>query len=156
MNKLIYIPLIVLFAVMLVNRAYQTQSANALTSYELNNTYTVNPITGQMEVNGTSTILETQSMDLDLGIDLTTGFLSVIIGCVALGTGIGIKIIDTGISERAQKIIFTSAVVFGLWGIFSVLTYDLIADIPLIGATVWLVLTFILMIGFFQEINKGN
>src|SRR3990170_2154111 len=150
MNKFIYYPLGLMFILALFNQVYYY--SNNINSLTFSNTQTINPQTGQLTQNGTSTEIQTSGFVLNFGIDLTMGFLALIIGVVALGIGVGIKVLDSGLSENAQKIIFNSSYIYGFWGVFSALTYTLFSQIWTFGLIMWLGLTFIYTIGFFQTI----
>lgn len=157
MNKLMTYPLIIFFVVMLVNQAYTYgQGSDILTGVDLSTSQNING-SGTLFQNGTETELGIpEDTQLVFDIDFVTGFLAVIIGIAILGAVLGITVLGSGLSERTQRIILVSAVGLGLWAIFSLLTYDLIASIPVFSTMMWLGFTFIYMIGFIKEINGGN
>lgn len=155
MNKLITYPLIILFVIMLVNQTRidnEPQNSGLFSSVNQN----INAESGNITQNGNSTSIEISDTTLTFDIDFITGFLAFIIGVTALGAVLGVTFLGSGISQRAQRIIFLSAVCLGLWAIFSVLTITLIMEIPMFGGMLWLSFTLIFMFGYFTEINKGG
>lgn len=156
MNKLITYPLIIFFVVMLVNQVYvHRQDSGLFNSIELSDTQDITG-NGSLFQNGTETEIGFEDTQMQIDIDFVTGFTALIIGAVALGTVIGIVVLGSCLSERTQKIILTSAICLGLWSMFSLLTYNVITGIPVLGVMLWVAFTFVYMIGFFREVNGGN
>lgn len=146
-------PLIIMFILTFFNQIYIYSNTDSLA---LIANPVVNPTTGQLIQNETTNQLTTSGSDETFNIDFLTGFIALIIGVVIIGVVAGVKFLGSGLSGQAQKLIFYSAICFGLWGIFSALTYTMLASIPSFGLILWLSFTMIYMFGFFKEINMGS
>ena len=153
MNKMVMYPFIIMAVLALFNQFYYYSNNEVSISGEI---AVVDPSTGEISENGTSTEIQTSGTNVSFDLNVVTGFIALIIGVVILGTVIGITFVGSGISERAQKIIFNSVVCFGFWGIFSALTLTLIMLIPIFGLILWLAMTIVYTFGFFKQIDGGQ
>jgi len=153
MNKMVMYPFIIMAVLALFNQFYYYSNNEVSISGEI---AVVDPSTGEISENGTSTEIQTSGTNVSFDLNVVTGFIALIIGVVILGTVIGITFVGSGISERAQKIIFNSVVCFGFWGIFSALTLTLIMLIPIFGLILWLAMTMVYTFGFFKQIDGGQ
>lgn len=91
--------------------------------------------------------------------DITTaiGFIGLIIGIMALAALVGLKILGSGISDVSVSTIILSTAYLAIWGVFSVLAFDLIVNqIPIIGSTFYFILTIIYTAGIIASINGGT
>lgn len=148
--KLIYISLGIIFILLFFGQAWEIRRITTPEAY----TQIITNSSGTFTVNGTESTLAYEGTNLIFGISVTEGILVSLVAIVAFGTAIGIKVLDSGISEFSQKIIFVSALYGGIWGIFSVLAYDLIMEIPTMGWFLFFVLTIIHFLGIFQIVNN--
>jgi len=153
LNKLVMYPFLIMAILALFNQFYYYSNNEVSISGEI---AVVNPATGEISENGTSTEIQTSGTDISFDLNTVTGFIALIIGVVILGTVLGITFVGSGLSERSQKIIFNSVVCFGFWGIFSALTLTLIMLIPTFGLILWIALTMVYTFGFFKIIDGGN
>jgi hypothetical protein len=149
--RFIYLSLGIMFLLFVFGQAWQMRTITKPEGI----TQTVTNSSGVFVVNGTETTLQYGGQNLVFGISLTEGILASVVAIVAFGTAIGIKIFDSGISEFSQKIIFFFAIYMGLWGIFTVFSYDLIIAIPLFGFFIFFAITIIHLLGIIQEINTN-
>jgi len=138
---------------MFFGQAWETKSTPTITSIG-NNTYQVTNSTGSFIVNGTESTLEYEGSNLIFGISLTEGIMASLVAIMAFGGAIGIKVLDSGISEFSQKIIFNGSFYGGLWAIFSILSYGLISAIPVFGWFLWFIISLIHLLGIIQVINR--
>lgn len=110
-------------------------------------------ISGSQTLNETESELELEQGSLSLDFTMTVGLVALIAGAIALGL-IGIQVLGSGISDRAQKIIWNGIVFYGLWLIFSVMGYNSLASIPIFGVLLWFFLTFVYTLGIFNRMGE--
>lgn len=94
------------------------------------------------------------SYGVTVGINEVTGALAVVIALVALAVVVGIQVLGSGISEQSVKTIITVIGYASLWGVFSVLSSNLIISIELFGLIIYLILTIIYAIGVMNKISQ--
>jgi len=85
-------------------------------------------------------------------------FVGMFLGAISISAVLGIRIFGSGISETSISIIYRLLVLFLLWSVLSLLTYDLFLEIPNnLGIVIWTILTFIYMIGgFLSSFNRDD
>ena len=152
MNSLIVYPLIIMFVVAMGSQIYSA----SLTTFAYNGTLT----TGQ---NGSQTLdevtydLSPEQTDAVFDINLSSGFLALVIGLVAVGILAGIKVLGSGLSNFSVALIYKSTTYYGIWGVFSALSYAVFASFPYnFGILFWFGLTLIYSLGFFQTLGSGG
>jgi hypothetical protein len=132
--------------------------SQALASQQLTNpltdgyTYSFNETTGTYIIDETETTLQFAGQNLIFGISVTDGIMITAIAISALIAIVGIKVLDSGLSEFSQKGIVAFAVYGGFWGIFSILTYELIIEIAIFGWFLFLIISMIYLFGIVQNI----
>lgn len=89
-----------------------------------------------------------------VGIDAVTGALAVIIALIAISVVVGIQVLGSGISEQSVKAIITITGYISIWGIFSVLSINLINTIQIFGYIIYLVLTIMYTIGVMEKLTQ--
>lgn len=94
------------------------------------------------------------SYGVNVGINEITGALAVVIALVALAVVVGIQVLGSGISEQSVKTIITVIGYASLWGVFSILSSNLIISIELFGLIIYLILTIIYAIGVMNKISQ--
>lgn len=151
MNKLIIYPLLIIFLCGAFNQLLVYGNIDFTTT----NTLNIDSQTGTIINNGTSSTISTDSNSAIFNIDMITGLIALIIGLVSVSVIAGIRILDSGLSEHSVKLIYNATVYYGLWGVFSSLSFTLFLLIPIFGALIWLGLTLIYSLGFF-ETTWGN
>jgi len=147
MNNFIFYPLIVLMVIGLFTQFYYYDTAT-FDSDEIQD----QELIGNQTLNGTEQQLELEQGSLDLGFDMTVGLVAVIAGAIALGL-IGLNVLGSGLDSTSVKIIWNGIVFYGLWLIFSVLSYNSIISIPIFGIIFWFILTFIYSLGIFSKMG---
>lgn len=86
-------------------------------------------------------------------VEMTTGVIALIIAMSAVAVLAGLRLFSSGLSETSIKIIYNSTVYYGLWGIFSALSYPLFLAIPILGVFGWFILTLIYSLGYFEQVK---
>lgn len=154
MNKLIIYPLLFLVFLCLLSQVYLID-VNGSGSLDLsyNGSLIDNGKTGNITENGEQKELGTQGTEAVFDVNMTTGLIALIIGLVIVGVVAGIRVLDSGLSEYSVKLIYNATVYYGLWGMFSILSYGILAVIPLIGVIAWFILTLIYSLGFFETMT---
>lgn len=142
------IGLMVLFLVMSQALASQQLTNPLINGY----TYSFGETTGAYSINDTETTFQFSGQNLIFGISSIDGIMVTAIALTALISVIGIKVFDSGLSEFSQKGIVNFAVFGGFWGIFSILTYDLIVQIEIFGWFLFLIISIIYLFGIIQNI----
>lgn len=87
-------------------------------------------------------------------IDEFQGAIVIIIALLIIAVIIGLNIFGSGLSDQSVRIITLGLVYYGIWSIFSVLSYTLIVSIEVIGALVYIILTVMFTIGLIQKIAQ--
>lgn len=96
--------------------------------------------------------LKSQTGSNNFSVEMVTGVIALIIACTVVAVAAGIKLFGSGLSETSVKIIYNSTVYYGLWGIFSALSYPMFLAFPLFfGVFGWFILTLIYSLGFFES-----
>ena len=92
------------------------------------------------------------SQNTVFSVEMTSGVIALIIGLTAIAVVSGVKLFGSGLSETSIKIIYNSTVYYGLWGIFSALSYPMFLGMPLfIGVFGWFFITLIYSLGYFES-----
>lgn len=90
-----------------------------------------------------------------MGIDVITGALAIIIILISIAVVVGIKVLGSGISEQSVHTIIVIVGYGSMWGVFSVLSYNLIVSIQYFGLIIYLVLTIMYVIGVMSKLSNG-
>lgn len=149
-NDFIFYPLFILIIVSVFTQFYYNGSAvfgsDAIQSQTL---------IGNQTLTGEESELELEQGSLDLGFDMTIGLVGIIIGAIALGL-IGLNVLGSGLDTFSVKIIWNGITFYGLWAIFSVMSYNSIVSIPVFGVIFWFLMTFIYSLGVFGKMGSGG
>lgn len=152
--KLILIPLLILIMFATLNQLLplgsQTinfTSSTATSAYNITGNQTLDSVTYELSNVGASTVWD---------VNMTAGIIALIIALVAVGVAAGITVLGSGLSNFSVQLIYKSATYYGLWGVFSALGFVGFSSIPIFGLMLWLVLTLIYSVGFFQTLNVGG
>jgi len=149
MNGLIVYPLFLLLLIAGVNQLYVLSSSDL--SYS--NTLAGIAQEGNQTLNEEESQLRQEAADAAFNINMTAGFIALIIGLVAVGVVAGIKVLGSGLDTYSVQLIHKSTVYFGLWGVFSALAVTGFLSVPLFGAFFWFGLTLAYSLGFFQSLQ---
>lgn len=151
MNKLIFYPLIIMIVLATFNQIFLYSNTDL--THETRTQ--VNPQTGEIIQNNESTSISTSGTTGNFDVNMLAGYIAIITAIVVVGVLAGITVLGSGISEHAQKLLFKSTWVFGLWAIFSALTYTIFASFPVFGQLGWFLFTAIYTFGFFHSSEGG-
>lgn len=116
----------------------------------------VESLTGSGQFNETTSSFDISSINTTFYIDEFAGALVIIITIMIIATLIGLQIMGSGLSEQSVRILTIGISYFGIWSIFSVLSYELIISIEIVGVLIYITLTIIFTIGIIQKIVGGN
>jgi hypothetical protein len=107
---------------------------------------------GEITVNGTTSDIKVPgagTKHFDLNLDPIQGVLIILAAAIIIGTASGIHILGSGLGDLGQKLLYNSLIYFGLWGIFSILGFNLLNQMDYgFGFLIWIVLTICYVIGF--------
>jgi len=150
LNNLILYPLVLLLFLSVFYQLVYFES----TDLTYNETLTVESVNASQFINGTETAYLS---DVDAGrfdINMTSGFLALVLGLVVVGVVAGVRILGSGLSEYSVNLIHKSVVYYGIWGVLSVISYGVFLTFPFgFGIVLWFGLTFIYTLGFFQTLQ---
>lgn len=149
--KLILYPLLILMLLAGFNQLLLNSSTDL--TYNGSLTTLAN---GTQILNSTSSTLSQGSSDAIFDINMISGIVALIIGLVAVGVVAGIHVFGSGLSDYSVQLIHKSTFYYGLWGIFSALSFTCFNSIPVIGLFLWLGMTLIYTIGFAQSLNTSS
>lgn len=108
-------------------------------------------ITTTGNVNQSSTSYDISDIGATFYIDEFAGALVIIIAIMIIAVIIGLNIFGSGLSDRSVKIVSTGLTYYGIWTIFSILSYPLIVSIETVGVLIYICLTIIFTIGLVQK-----
>ena len=151
MNKFISYPLLVLFIITGFSQVYTYSTLQVV--YE-NETTIV--FSGNQTVDGVPSQYQTDTTQAVFDINATAGLIVLIVGLVAIGVIAGIRILGSGLSEHSVKLIYNATTYYGLWGIFSALSFVAFSSMWLMGLFLWLGLTIVYSLGFFETTHGGG
>ena len=149
MNNLVVYPLLILFIVSGFSQLYYFSNTDLTYSGSLSDIASG----GNQTLTGEEQEISQEISDAVFDINMTTGIIALIIGLVAIGVVAGIRVLGSGLSEYSIKLIHKSATYYGLWGVFSALSFTLFSGIPTFGLFIWLGLTLVYSLGFFQTLD---
>lgn len=152
--KLILVPLLILILFATISQLLPTGSSTInFTSTSTTGAYN---ITGNQTLDATTSVLTNTGVSSVWDINMTAGIIALIIALVAVGVAAGITVLGSGLSNFSVQLIYKSATYYGLWGVFSALGFVGFSSIPIFGLMLWLILTLIYSVGFFQTLNVGG
>lgn len=152
MNNYLLVSIGLMFMLFVIAQAVEVSNVSLINE----ETYTFDETTGEpIIINGTSTEITFGEQNLVLGINLTEGIMITGIALGALITVIGVSVATYSLSDIAQKAIINFSIYGGIWGIFSVTTYNLLTLEPVLGWFLFFIVSFIHLSGIIKNIN-GN
>lgn len=95
-------------------------------------------------------------VDTSFAIDEFWGLIGSIIVIAIIGAVFGIQLFNTGLNTESVKMLIITFTYLGTWGLFSLLSYDLILGIPIFGMIIWFILTFIYALGVIKKYTGGE
>lgn len=104
--------------------------------------------------NGTQSNWTVYSTSSGFYIDEFEGAIIILVIIVAIVAVIGLRIFNSGLSDSGIRTITIIIFYASLWGIFSVMAYDLIISIAIFGSFIYVILTIIFIMGVFQTIHN--
>lgn len=90
-----------------------------------------------------------------IGIDSLTGALAIIIIIIGIASIIGIQFLGSGMSDESIRTIIIGIAYGSVWGLFSVLSINLIVSIEIFGWLIYATLSILYLIGVIQKITGG-
>ena len=149
MNSLIVYPLLILFIVSGFSQLYYYSNTDLAYSGSISDIASG----GNQTLTGEEQEITQEMEDAIFDINMVSGMVSLIIGLVAVGVLAGVQVLGSGLSEYSVKLIHKSVTYYGLWGVFSALSFTLFSGIPTFGLFIWLGLTLVYSLGFFQTLD---
>lgn len=149
MNSLIVYPLFILIFLGAFNQLLLTTDID----FTYNETLEAQQARGNQSITGEEDELIQETSEAEININMITGIIALIIGLIAVGVMAGVKVLGSGLDTFSVKLIFLSAVYYGLWGIFSALAFTVFLSIPFFGVFIWFILTLIYSLGFFKTVE---
>lgn len=107
-------------------------------------------------VNGSSTTLSSGEGTLILGIDSLQGAIIWFFALMVIVGVITFQVLGSGLGETGQKTARTGLIATGVWGILSVLAWNLLTSIPTFGTIIWTVLTIIYAVDIFYSMGRNG
>lgn len=111
-------------------------------------------IAGYGTVNQSTSFYNISNVSAMFYIDEFAGGLVILIAIMIIAVIIGINIFGFGLSDQSVKILTIGLTYYGIWSIFSVLSYSLIVSIEVIGSLIYIILTIVFTIGLIQKFTK--
>ncbi|MFX1590584.1 MAG: hypothetical protein ACFFC1_20820 [Promethearchaeota archaeon] len=111
-------------------------------------------LSGSADFNESATSFDINNIGATFYIDEFAGALVIIIAIMIIACLIGLNIFGSGLSDTSVRILSIGITYYGIWSIFSVLSYELIVNIEVIGVLLYITLTIVFTIGIVQKITK--
>jgi hypothetical protein len=102
------------------------------------------------------TIVSSTTINNTFSIDPFWGLIGVIITIAIIGALFGIQLAGFGLSEQSVKMLIITITYVGLWGLFSILSFDLLMSIPIFGSIIWIILTIVYAVGVMKKFTGGE
>lgn len=106
------------------------------------------------KVNGTTNAFTINNISSSFYIDELTGTLIILIAILGVSAILGLRVINTGLSDESVRTLTILIFYLVVWLVFSALAYSLIVSIEVIGAFLYVVLTILFTLGVFQKIHS--
>ena len=123
---------------------------------EMGSGYTSSATNGTFTENGEERSLATSGSEYSFAINETQGIIAIVIAVSVIGSLVGIRVLGSGLSEMTVKILYNTIFFYGVWGIFSSFSLELLLLIPIGGWIIYFILTGMLSFGIVQQINGGS
>ena len=107
-------------------------------------------------IDDVGTSFEVTGTDMIFNIDPIIGALIILIGIIIFAVLIGIQVLGSGLSPESIRIIITTVLYSGMWGILSILAAPLITSIEIFGGLIYISLTIGYVIGVIDKLGGGN
>lgn len=150
MNDFIVYPLLILMVIGSFNYIYLYDNVNLNIEDLDSQTYS---LTQNQTLDGEESKIEVDSSGYGFSLDMTN-FLLIIIGITILISLLGASALGSHIfSESGLKMFYNAVIWYGLWAVFSALSYSVIVNIPYLGVLGWFGGMFIYSLGVFGKIG---
>lgn len=110
-------------------------------------------------VNGSTTTYVVASQDILFQIDTSTLIVAGIVlisTIIAVASITGIQVLGSGLNTQSVRVIIIATSYIGLWASLSVLAFNLISQIQVFGALIYIGITIAYSIGVIQKISGGD
>lgn len=151
LNKLMMVPMAVVLLIAVLS-TLMSGSASYTSNMDLDG-YGSGGITNN---SGTEDISIEGVTDQTINVSGIQAGLAILIAGISVGIASGIRVFGSGLSDTAQKLIFMTAVYYGIWALFSVFAWSLLEDLAIFGSILWIMMTIIFTIGFAQDFNGSG
>lgn len=84
------------------------------------------------------------------------GVIGLVVAIIALATIAGLKILGSGVGEFSVQTIVVATSFVSLWALFSLMSMNLITQIPIFGVPFYFFITIMYAIGIFSSISAGG
>jgi len=136
-----------IFGLFYNGETFSTTMESNYNSTAMNGTFTENSEERSLALSGS---------EYNFAITETQGIIAIVIAVSVIGSLIGIRVLGSGLSETTVKILYNTIFFYGVWGLFSVFSLELLILIPIGGWIIYFILTGILSFGIVQQINSGS
>lgn len=112
--------------------------------------------TGNFTVDDVEQEMDVEGYQVDVGFDLQTGMLAIIIIMIAVGVVAGIHVLGSGLSDFSISVIYNSVFFYSIWILLSLFGFPAINAIPIFGWLLYFFLTVLYSIGIVVQIQGGG
>lgn len=84
-------------------------------------------------------------------LDPVVGVIAVLTVSIIVGTAGGCNILGSGLNEGAVRSLTIGTMYGGLWALLSLMSMNLLINIPEVGALIWVSLTILYVIGVYNK-----
>lgn len=151
MNDFIVYPLLILVVIGSFNYIYLYDNTNLTITNPDNQTYNLSQ---SQTLNGSESEMAVDSSGYGFSLDMTN-MLVIIIGITIVISLLGASALGSHVfSERGLKMFYNSVLWYGLWAVFSALSFSVIVNVPYFGMLAWFGATLIYSLGVFGKIGE--
>lgn len=89
-------------------------------------------------------------------VSAAVGMVAIVLSVSALGCVVGLRVVGSGTSDTAVRAVVITTALLAVWGVFSVLGLALLNTIPLLGPSVYFILTGVYTLGIILSIGGSG
>lgn len=152
MNSLMLFPLGIMFVLTIITSMYTSETYLG-TSGDFNSDDDIIINEDGVNKTGSIDIPETESQTFDIWD--STGAMLILTAAIAAAILAGITVLGSGLSDRAQGIIFDGILYLGLWACLTIVARELIFAITF-SMIIWVIITTMFIIGLGSHMGRAD
>lgn len=99
---------------------------------------------------------EISSFGGEFSLSSSLGFVALVVALMALAIVVGLRILGSGTSSISVSLMITGTFYLALWGVFSVMSLELLSALDVLGYILYLGLTLLYTVGIISSATGGG